>query len=155
MTNMIKNKLEIRGFNQLVWGPNRFWPNCDDSLVDHVWTNTPDSIISVRNIVVNTADHNILELNIRLKGKCSNSKEVIRRIITNYDLSSYRQQINQINWENFYKMTDVNVAYNFFLEAVVKVLEDEAPMKKVQISKKHKSWLSSNTRKLIEKRNFF
>ena len=96
LINMVKNKLEVRGFNQLVSGPTRFWPNCEDSLVDHVWTNTPDMIISVRNITDSVADHNIIEMNLRLKGKCSTNKEVIRRIRTNFDILRFRSKISMI-----------------------------------------------------------
>ena len=132
-----------------------FWPNCQDTLIDHVWANTPEIIISVRNITNYVADHNIIELNVCLKGKCSTSKEIIRRVRTNFNLANYRQKISSINWDPLYCLTDVNLAYNFFHEKVVNILEEEAPMKKIQLNKKHKSWLSSNTRQLINDRKNF
>ena len=155
MVDMIKNKLETKGFSQHIKGPTHFWPNRQDSLIDHVWANSPELIISVRNITNSIADHNVIELNVCLKGKCNTSKEIIRRVRTNFNLANYRRKISSINWEPFYSLTDVNLAYNFFHEKVVNILEEEAPMKKIQLNKKHKSWLSTSTRKLIEDRNFY
>ena len=52
-----------------------------------------------------------------------------------------------------YQMQDVNVAYNYFLEHILEILEEEAPMTKVQISKKHKNWISQGTRTQMSERN--
>ena len=110
MVDMIKNKLETKGFSQHIKGPTHFWPNRQDSLIDHVWANSPELIISVRNITNSIADHNVIELNVRLKGKCNTSKEIIRRVRTNFNLANYRRKISSINWEPLYSLTDVNLA---------------------------------------------
>ena len=45
-----------------------------------------------------------------------------------------------------YTMTNLNLAYAYFEENVLNILESEAPMTKVQINNKHKSWISPQTR---------
>ena len=50
-------------------------------------------------------------------------------------------------------MNNIDTANNFFEETMRQILESEAPMKKIQLNKKHKSWLSPSTRKLIIERN--
>ena len=46
IVSMVKNKLEVTGFIQLIQVPTRFWPNCEDSLLDQIWSNSPEQVIS-------------------------------------------------------------------------------------------------------------
>ena len=112
MTEMVKDKIVTQGFSQLVHGPTRFWPNCEDSLIDQAWSNTPEQIISVSNVVNSVADHNVIEMIIRLKGRISTPKEVISRIITNLNFERYKLKISNIDWTLLYAMTDINLTYN-------------------------------------------
>ena len=95
MTDIIKYKIETIGFFQLIQGPTRFWPHTPESLIDQIWTNAPDLIISSRNIIHAVADHNLIELNIRMKGKQSYPREVIKRKMSNFDLARYRYKISK------------------------------------------------------------
>ena len=51
MVNMTKGTIETMGYHQLVRGATRSWPHQEDSLVDHLWTETPEDILEVRNVV--------------------------------------------------------------------------------------------------------
>ena len=153
MTDIVKDKIESLGFHQLIQGPTRFWPHTPDYLIDQVWTNAPEMVTSSRNILHIVADHNVIELCIRMKGKQYHPRETIKRKRTNFDLLRYIDKISKINWEPMYSQTDLNLAYTYFEDNVLQILESEAPMTKVQISNKHKNWISPQTRSLISDRN--
>ena len=44
MVNLVKTRIETIGFQQLVNGVTRCWPNQSDSLIDKIWVNCPDKI---------------------------------------------------------------------------------------------------------------
>ena len=73
MVENTKLDIETSGFFQLVEGQTRSWTNQDDSCLDHVWTNYPGKVIKIRNVVRAISDHNVVELQIRIRGKISDT----------------------------------------------------------------------------------
>ena len=57
-----KDILEANGFCQLVKDVTRCWLGQSDSLIDHVWSNEPNRIISVTNNVRSVGDHNVITM---------------------------------------------------------------------------------------------
>ena len=57
----------------------RFWPGAEDSLIDHCWVNCGDRIIAVKNTVRAVGDHNLLEIQIRVKGSVDTEQNVVKR----------------------------------------------------------------------------
>ena len=51
LVELMKNKIETLGYIQLVKNATRFWINTRDSLVDQLWTKTPDKIYTVETTV--------------------------------------------------------------------------------------------------------
>ena len=76
MVQTTKEEIESLNFVQLIEGATRSWPDQADSLIDHCWSNYSDKVISKRNIVRATGDHNILEIIIRVKGSVPSFQEV-------------------------------------------------------------------------------
>ena len=68
MMEMLQTQVELMGFQQLVRGDTRFWPNTSDSLVDHCWTNHMLKVAAVKNLTRARSDHNLLLITIRVKG---------------------------------------------------------------------------------------
>ena len=50
MVNLIKNNIEIKGFQQIIQGSTRFWSQQADSLIDKCWVNCIEKIESSKNI---------------------------------------------------------------------------------------------------------
>ena len=63
-----------------------------------------------------------------------------------------REELGNIEWNRIYEIKDTIVAYNFLEESVLEVLDRIAPNKKIQNSKKHKKWISVETRNLMNRR---
>ena len=79
MVDMIKNKVETKGFQQVISGHTRSWRGQTESCIDHVWTDKPECIISTRNVLRAYSDHNLICANIRLKGMEQPNHILIRR----------------------------------------------------------------------------
>ena len=79
MVELGKDRMETQGFNQIIIGETRFWPGTPSSLLDQCWTNCGARIIKAANILKVISDHNMLELEIRIKGSGSANKEILTR----------------------------------------------------------------------------
>ena len=97
MTDLVKNELETEGAQQLVVGATRFWPNQRDYLINQCWTNCPQKIIYVNNVTNGTSNHNIIEVNINLKGNIGAPTEIWRRKLKNLDTECYRRKVDNID----------------------------------------------------------
>ena len=58
-------------------------------------------------------------------------------------------RISEIYWETMYKMKDINIAYDYFDNAVVNILDELAPMCKIQPRRRVTNWISEETRKCM------
>ena len=153
MVNIIKSRIETLGFIQLIKGVTRCWPNQRDSLIDKIWINCNDRIVSTENIVNGITDHNIIEVVFKIKGKVNNPVEVKKRSLKNWNLERYKTKIKNINWDLLYSQTDISIAYNVFETEIVNILEAEAPMVTIQIKKQNKKWITDETREKMEVRD--
>ena len=102
MTNMLKNGPETEGAVQLITGHTRFWPHQNPSLIDQIWVNCPTRIISVKNVQYAATDHNIIEVNIKLKGKIGAPKVIKKRCLKNWNTDIYKSMVENIDWTSLY-----------------------------------------------------
>ena len=109
-----KDILEANGFCQLVKDVTRCWPGQTDSLIDHVWTNGPNRIVSITNKVRSVGDHNVITAVIRIKGSDSTRHDTRKRSFKNFDPVVYRQKLDEVNWVDIYDIEDTDLAYDFW-----------------------------------------
>ena len=96
MTNLVKLNIEAEGARQHITVATRFWPHHREYLIDQIWSNCPHTIISVKNIVDSTSDHNIVEFYVKLKGNIGAPKEIRKITMKNWDSERYRARIEAI-----------------------------------------------------------
>ena len=145
MVEETKLELETEGFSQLVQGNTRSWRGQQDSLLDHIWSNRPELVLSTTNKIRGASDHNEIGLSIRLKGKEGNRLESFSRKRQNFNLDRYRQKLKNCQWEKLYEMTDTNEANRWLEEKLRVILQEECPQTIIQSNKKMKSWVTKST----------
>ena len=153
MTNLVKNGPESEGACQLIVGPTRFWPTQKDSLLDQIWTNCPHRIVTSSNVPHSASDHNIIETQIKLKGKIGSAKTIRKRSMKNWNPEIYKKLVSEINWENLYNSTDVNLSYGIFEEQLRNILDKLAPMTNIQLCNNYKPWVNQEIKDLMEIRD--
>ena len=89
----------------------------------------------------------------RLKGRLSQSGEILARNRSNMNLDNYRQMMSNIDWTELYSSDDINLANDCFEKEVIKILDTVAPLKVNQIRSKHKAWVTRETRQLMDLRD--
>ena len=153
MVNMIKDNIETLNYNQIVQEPTRFWPNQAPSTIDHIWTSQPQKVVSSINQTRAVGDHNLIGVKIRIKGQTNSNQNIVKRDRSSFDIKMYRDRIKTINWSQMYKMDDLNLAYNFFEEQILSILDNMAPIKTIQPRKNPNNWVSTKTKELIKNRD--
>ena len=153
LVNLVKKRIEVLGYQQLVTLATRFWPSKNDSLIDHFWTCSPEKIIYNQNNSNGTADHNSLEVAIKIKGQIGSPVEVKKRSLKNFDTLRYTTTIENIDWTSLYNTENISIAANFFENNILQILNFEAPMQTIQIKNNHRTWVSVETRDLIKTRD--
>ena len=103
-------------------------------------------IISVNNITNSTSDHNIIEVNIILKGNIGAPTEIRKRKLKNWSTDRYRLKVENIDWSEMYDSTDVSRTYGIFEDKLRTVLDQEAPMSTFQLRNNYKPWVEYETK---------
>ena len=62
MVDLVQRRIELEGFSQIITGHTRSWPGQADSLLDHIWVNCPNRVVSHQNVVNGASDHNVVEV---------------------------------------------------------------------------------------------
>ena len=102
MIEEVKNTVETRGFYQVITGATRTWPGTQDSLIDHCWLNVPEKVILKYNICNTASDHNIIGINIRVKGLIKSNLEFMKIKWTNFTSEDYNKRLADIDWDHLY-----------------------------------------------------
>ena len=149
----MKNEIETSGFCQLIDKVTRSWPGVPSSIVDQIWTDNPDCILSTSNTVRSASDHNVISAVVRTKNRKLHVHDMTRRDRKNFDLASYRDKIQAIDWSELYSSQDINVINDIFVSKVGAILEEVAPLKTFQNRKNFKNWLTTDLKKQMKLRD--
>ena len=153
MVQMIKDEIEMIGFVQLVRNITQLWPGQEDSIVDNVWTNKPDRIVSHSNVIQAGSDHNVISVLMRMKDRIINKQEIYKRSRRNMNSQHAKDKMSNFDWSNLYQSKDVNIINYILVSNIITVLDEEAPLKTVQVRKNYKKWVDPNLRGIMKDRD--
>ena len=64
------------------------------------------------------------------------------RNINDHTINYFLTKLSCETWDNIFSTDDVNIMFNFFLDTYLKMTYSSFPLKRVQLSKKHKNWIT-------------
>ena len=137
----------------MIRGATRSWQGQRDSLVDHVWTNSPELVLETRNIPRGPSDHNVITAKLRLKGVERNKQEQIVRNCKNLDINRLKANLRNIPWEQLYSIKDINEANSWFENHYLEVMNRECPIGVSQPNHKSKQYITPETAALFKQRD--
>ena len=111
------------------------------------------NIVHCKNMVRAVADHNLVETVVRLKGRIEIKLESRQRRWKELDVKKFKTHLEAKNWDAIIEMKDPDLAYNAIEENLKGALEKFIPIKKVQRKKDQKSWITTETRTMMEDRD--
>ena len=146
MVDKTKTDIELGGNTQLIKKPTRFWSGQTPSIPDHIWTNAPDRISSTQNLKRAVSDHNAIIARISTREKTESSHETVTRVRKNFNTERFSRSIGEIDWTEYYTLTDINLINDMFCSKVLEILDREAPLKVFQPRKGYKVWVTEETK---------
>ena len=153
LVELTKQEIETTGFSQIINTVTRSWPGQDDSIVDHCWTNDVERIVCHANSVRADSDHNLITVSTRMKDRVIMRQEIMIRKRKNMNLERIKSRSMELDWETFYRTTDVNKMAGILEENILSVLDSEVPLRKIQVRKNYCSWIDETLKDKISQRD--
>ena len=144
--SLLQNIIITQGFSQHIKGPTRFWPGCDSSLIDQLWTNCAQKLLNHRNINLAFSDHNPIEAILSTRKKIMNSQESVFRKKMSVTTDEYCSLLRNVDWSPLYNTEDPDIACSYLQDNICAILDKVSPMIKVQPKNKNKSWITKDSR---------
>ena len=123
--------------------------------LDHHWTNRPDKLSEVEAHTIGKSDHKLITAVRYAKLLKMGERFVRKRSYKNFDESRFLWEVGKISWWQVYKSENVDEAVEIFTKNLTRILDrrDMAPIKTFQSRHHYASWLSQETKEMMEKRD--
>ena len=141
------------GAVQCVNGPTRFERSAAPSGLDHFWTTDPSKLSDIHTYFHGSSDHKIIIGTRYTKSVVRSPRFVKKRSYKNFQPEYYLSLINAMNWWDLYSCEDPEQAVNIFTTKLNMILDEVAPIKRIQVRNKYAPWLSNATKALITERD--
>ena len=76
-----------------------------------------------------------------------------KRVFKNFNEEGFKDEVKKINWWNIYRSEDPDYAAEQFSFLLCKALDKFAPVRKIQVRTKYRSWISTETKEMMNHRD--
>ena len=156
VSNMVlatQEAIENEGFVQLISKFTRSWRNQEDSLLDHIWSNSSNRILRHFNESRYESDHNVIGMSIASKDVITGGHNMRRRSWKTFCKTSFIDKIKSADWSSVLTETNVTIANSQFESIYCDILNSEAPMVTIQARTKYNKWISARTKEEMKIRD--
>ena len=144
----VKENILVNGVTQLVKEMTRHPVGVqvhEPSLLDHFYTTRADKINKVDVIRMGGSDHAMIVGDRKTKQEINKPKYIERRMYKNFSKENFMMEINKIKWLDLYLCEDVERAVELFTEKITTILDQVAPVKRIQLRRNYCPWISKDT----------
>ena len=132
-----KKRILPLGVVQCVRGTTRSWPGQADSCLDLVFTNVPEKLSQVQSLVRGYSDHKLVIGTRYTKNIKESTRYVRRRSYKNFDEAAFLQKLREISMFDIYTCQNASQAADLLTNKINKILDEMAPVKKIQIRSRY------------------
>ena len=126
--------------------------NFAESALDHLYTNFTGHLIETKILPNSSTDHLPIQAKLAIKQK-SKQKVILKRTMKKFNEKRFCRDLALQPWEKLVETEDVNKMVEMYTKFITKTLDNHAPFKEIKIRSKYKSGISSDTKKLMSKRD--
>ena len=153
MVDTTQDKIETAGYVQLIKEKTRTWRGQADSCLDHVWTNCHNRTLNHFNTTRGQSDHNVIGITVSTRNIKIGTNNIVKRTWKNFDRDRCLEKFKKGDWNKILNETCVDVANTMLEEEILKIIDEEAPLKTVQIRAHYNNWITSMTKEEMLKRD--
>ena len=132
------------GVVQLVRGVTRSARGQADSTLDLVFTNVPEKMSEVRTIVQSFSDHRLVMCSRFTKNIVTTPRYVRKRSFKNFNENDFLTAVENLNMLDIYLCQDASEAASMLTDKLNFILDEMAPMKKIQVRHNYAPWVSED-----------
>ena len=141
------------GVSQLVTGATRMERGQPKSGLDHLYSNKPDKFSSIQTYYTGMSDHKLLKVTRFTKSFKQIPRYVRKRTFKDFDDKIFKQRIGNCGLEDIFSCNNVDAAAELLTVKFTEILDDMAPVRKIQTRKNYAPWLSKSTKILQGERD--
>ncbi|XP_019222699.1 uncharacterized protein LOC109204916 [Oreochromis niloticus] len=140
---------------QLVYLPTRPNLKCPEksTLIDLVLTNVPHKFSSLGVFCNDLSDHCVVAVCTNAKIPKCKPRIVCKRNLKQFNEQAFHHDLSVVNWEKIGLLPDVELAWTYFKESFMEIVNKHAPLRKVRIKGRENPWFSQTLADNIHKRN--
>lgn len=139
--------------NQLITEPTRVTESTS-TLIDHIYISDVNKVVESGVIHTGISDHSMVYVTIgNNKVSKSGHKTKFTRNYKHLDAHDFTSDLNNVDWTQITKCSDVNDAAHMFQSLFINVCNNHAPIKKKRVRKKKSPWLTDDIVSLIRERD--
>ena len=157
--NDVKNYFDfctMFGLKQLLESPTR--QTCSSSsIIDHILASFPERVTQRGKLNFGLSDHQIIYCTRKVtRIKRGGQKQIKFRCFKYYTIDGYGKVLVEINFSEYKNFDNVNDAYSNFIQKLMKVSDEVAPVKNKRIKRNSQEWFDSQiSEKLIIRDKLF
>ena len=111
-----------------------------------------EKLSAVQTFFTGTSDHKLIKVTRFSKSFKHLPRYVRKRIFGKFNEDQFKQRINECKLDEILSYTDVNKAAETLTHKLTKILDEMAPVRKIQTRKNYAAWMSKETKTLKERR---
>ena len=147
MINRYKGFCQIHSLKQLIRCPTRITCNIS-TLIDHILTSFTEKIFQSE-----ISDQQLIFCTRKVKRvKCHKHNNVLLRSLKHYTVNLFVEGLRKVNFLNYERFSNIDVAYTDFLNKLIKVINEIAPSKERRIKNNNQDWFDRQVADLIHVR---
>ena len=150
--DMFLTSLTCLGMHQLIQSPTRV-TSSSKSLIDHIYSNMSVNSVYAGIIITDISDHfATFALFEHMPVQNQGNDKVHRRNYRKYNKDNFCENLLTASWEPVYRCTNVNDAYNIFMEVFVDICDRHAPVVDQSFLRRrnNKPWITKGIKKSIK-----
>ena len=136
------------GVSQLVTGATRLERGQPRTGLDHLYSNKPEKLSSVQTFFTGVSDHKLLKVKRFTKSFRQLPRFVKKRTFKDFDDNAFKQRVGECGLEEIFSYSNVDTASEILTKKLTEVLDEMAPIRKIQTRTSYAPWLSEEAKKL-------
>ena len=143
MSHKVKNHFQfcfLYGLEQLIKSPTRV--TCStSSLIEHILTTFPERVLQQGIINVRLSYHQLIYCTKNFsRTKVGTHKQITFRSLKNYTAEAYKEALGKVCFPDYENFSDVNKAYENFIQKLMSVIDKLAPFKTKRVKGNSQEW---------------
>lgn len=158
LSNSWLDQMHSANFSQLVNCPTRVTP-LSATLIDHVFTNTPDNIVHVNVPSYSISDHYPVCITRKTYSNSTRGpvhKTISYRSLNHFNESKFLDDMSKQPWEIINDVEDLDIAVEKFIHLFKSVMDIHAPLRSKRVKRNNQpGWMNNEILGAIKMREFY